>query len=307
MTYLLLILGMALMIKGADWFVDGSASIAYQFRIPTIIVGLTIVSLGTSLPELSVSVTASLAGSNELALSNVIGSNLFNTIVVVGCSAIMKPFLIDRKIVSRDFLFNIAITAILLLSVFNHELNWINGLIFLIFLVVYLLVLIKSSKESEAINEEEEKKILPLPKSILWIALGVSGIIVGGNLVVDSATYIARLWGMSETLVGLTIVSIGTSLPELVTSVVAAKKGESGLSLGNALGSNIMNISFILGVASLSSPISVTFFNRIDVILLFVIAIGFYLMVKQNEKMTRSRGILFLVIYILYMIYIIAR
>lgn len=307
MTYLLLILGMALMIKGADWFVDGSASIAYQFRIPTIIVGLTIVSLGTSLPELSVSVTASLAGSNELALSNVIGSNLFNTIVVVGCSAIMKPFLIDRKIVSRDFLFNIAITAILLLSVFNHELNWINGLIFLIFLVVYLLVLIKSSKESEAINEEEEKKILPLPKSILWIALGVSGIIVGGNLVVDNATYIARLWGMSETLVGLTIVSIGTSLPELVTSVVAAKKGESGLSLGNALGSNIMNISFILGVASLSSPISVTFFNRIDVILLFVIAIGFYLMVKQNEKMTRSRGILFLVIYILYMIYIIAR
>lgn len=307
MTYLLLILGMALMIKGADWFVDGSASIAYQFRIPTIIVGLTIVSLGTSLPELSVSVTASLAGSNELALSNVIGSNLFNTIVVVGCSAIMKPFLIDRKIVSRDFLFNIAITAILLLSVFNHELNWINGLIFLIFLVVYLLVLIKSSKESEAINEEEEKKILPLPKSILWIALGVSGIIVGGNLVVDNATYIARLWGMSETLVGLTIVSIGTSLPELVTSVVAAKKGESGLSLGNALGSNIMNISFILGVASLSSPISVTFFNRIDVILLFVIAVGFYLMVKQNEKMTRSRGILFLVIYILYMIYIIAR
>lgn len=306
MTYLLLILGMALMIKGADFFVDGSASIAYQFRIPTIIVGLTIVSLGTSLPELSVSVTASLAGSNELALSNVVGSNIFNTIVVVGCSAIMKPFLIDRKVVSRDFLFNIAITAILFVSIFNHELNWINGIIFLAFLAVYLLVLIRSSKESESIDEEE-KKILPLPKSILWIALGVTGIIVGGNLVVDNATYIARLWGMSETLVGLTIVSVGTSLPELVTSVVAAKKGESGLSLGNALGSNIMNISFILGVASLSSPISVTFFNMIDVTILLVIAIGFYLMVKQNEKMTRSRGILFLVIYIIYMIYIIAR
>lgn len=296
------------MIKGADFFVDGSASIAYQFKIPTIIVGLTIVALGTSLPELSVSVTASIAGNNELALSNVVGSNIFNTLVVVGCSAIMRPFLINRKIVSRDLLCNIAISFVLLLAILNGNLSKLNGIVFLIILAAYITMLIKSAKqEGEEESQGEDQKILPLPKSLVLIAIGVTGIILGGNLVVDHATIIARMLGMSDTFVGLTIVSVGTSLPELVTSVVAAKKGESGLSLGNALGSNIMNITFILGLASLFTPIKVTMFNLIDIYILCLIALLLFAMAKISEKMSRSRGILFLALYILYMIYIVVR
>ncbi|WP_290172361.1 calcium/sodium antiporter [uncultured Dubosiella sp.] len=309
MAYIVLLIGMALLIKGADLFVDGSASIAYQFHIPTFIVGLTIVALGTSLPELSVSVTASLAGSNELALSNVIGSNIFNTLVVVGCSALMRPFLIDRQIVKRDLLWNILITFVLLLAVFNHRLNWINGVCFLVLLTVYIVSLVRDTKahEPKENNEDDEAKIMPVPKSVALICVGVAGIILGGNLVVDNATWIAQTWGMSETLVGLTIVSVGTSLPELITSMVAAKKGESGLSLGNAIGSNIMNITFILGVASLSSTIQVTTLNLIDIVILCVIAVFLYFMTMRSEKMSRARGLLMLCAYIVYAIYIVWR
>ena len=169
-------------------------------------------------------------------------------------------------------------------------------------------MLIKSAKqEGEEESQGEDQKILPLPKSLVLIAIGVTGIILGGNLVVDHATIIARMLGMSDTFVGLTIVSVGTSLPELVTSVVAAKKGESGLSLGNALGSNIMNITFILGLASLFTPIKVTMFNLIDIYILCLIALLLFAMAKISEKMSRSRGILFLALYILYMIYIVVR
>lgn len=308
MAYLVLLIGMALLIKGADLFVDGSASIAYKFNIPTFIVGLTIVSLGTSLPELSVSLTATLAGSNELALSNVIGSNIFNTLVVVGCSALMKPFVINKKIIKRDLLWNIFITFVLFLAVFNHKLTFVNGIVFLVLLVIYIYTLIKSTKDHpQEQSEEDEEKIMSISKSLLFICIGVAGIICGGNLVVDNATWIARQWGMSETLVGLTIVSVGTSLPELVTSMVAAKKGESGLSLGNAIGSNIMNIAFILGTAATSSIITVTLFNQIDIIILCAIALLLYFMTMRSDKMSRPRGAFMVGLYIIYAIYIILR
>lgn len=309
MAYILLLIGMALLIKGADLFVDGSASIAYKFHIPTFIVGLTIVALGTSLPELSVSVTATLSGSNELALSNVIGSNIFNTLVVVGCSTLMRPFVIDRRIVKRDLLWNIFITFVLLLAVFNRQLTWINGLVFLVLLTCYIATLIKSTKQHQTKQNgsEDEEKIMTVPKSLVFICIGVAGIICGGNLVVDNATWIAQAWGMSETLVGLTIVSVGTSLPELVTSMVAAKKGESGLSLGNAIGSNIMNIAFILGIASLSHPISVTLFNLIDICILCTIALLLYFMTMRSDKMSRARGAMMVILYIVYAAYIIFR
>lgn len=307
MAYVLLIFGMLLLIKGADWFVDGSASIAYMFKIPTVVVGLTIVALGTSLPELSVSLTASLEGSNELAISNVLGSNLFNALVVVGTSVLIRPFLMDREIVRRDLVINIFVSVLLLICAFSGKLSKITGIGFVICLISYLGMLVHSTRKNQKNAEDEEKTILPLWKSLVYIVIGVSCIIIGGNFVVNNATILAKAWGWSETLIGLTIVSIGTSLPELVTSVVAANKGESGLSLGNALGSNIMNILFILGVSSILGDLTVINENIIDMIILCSVSVVLFIMAKKSDQMTRKRGFFMVFIYAIYAIYILYR
>ena len=298
---------MLLLVKGADWFVDGSASIAYMFKIPTVVVGLTIVALGTSLPELSVSLTASLAGSNELAISNVVGSNIFNTLMVVGTSVLIRPFIMDREIVRRDLLINILVSVLLFGFALTGKLSKISGIIFIGMLVCYLSMLVHSTYKSQKSGQEEEKTILPLWKSLIFIVIGVSCIIFGGNLVVNHATLLAHAWGWSETLIGLTIVSVGTSLPELVTSVVAANKGESGLSLGNALGSNIMNILFILGVSSVLGDLTVLHENIVDIVVLMSISILVFVLAKKSDQMTRSRGILFVSLYVVYALYILIR
>ena len=231
MAYLILIVGMFFLIKGADFFVDGSSSVAKIMKVPSVIIGLTIVALGTSLPEASVSITASIAGNNELALSNVVGSNIFNTLVVVGCSALITPFIMDRDIVKRDLLINILSSVVLFVLVLDGVLGRVDGVLLLVGLAGFLAILIRSAMKNRI--TEEVGEVLPLGKSVLFIVGGIITIILGGKLVVDSATIIAQHLGMSDTLIGLTVVSIGTSLPELVTSVVAARKGESGLSLGN--------------------------------------------------------------------------
>lgn len=307
MSYVLLLVGMLLLIKGADWFVDGSASIAYMFKIPTVVVGLTIVALGTSLPELSVSLTASLEGSNELAISNVVGSNLFNTLVVVGASVLIRPFLMEREIIKRDLVINIFVSVLLLVCALSGRLSKVTGIGFVICLIAYLAMLVQSTRKNQKNAQDEEKTILPLWKSLLCIVIGVSCIIFGGNLVVNHATILAHAWGWSETLIGLTIVSVGTSLPELVTSVVAANKGESGLSLGNALGSNIMNVLFILGVSSILGDLTVLHENIIDMIILSGVSILMFVLAKKSDQMTRQRGILLVAIYVSYAVYILVR
>ncbi len=255
MMYLILIVGMLFLVKGADFFVDGSASVAKILKVPSLIIGLTIVALGTSLPEASVSITAGMAGNNELALSNVVGSNIFNTLVVVGCSAMIAPFVMHRDIVKRDLIINLIVSVALCAFMFDGVLSRLDGILLLIGLVAFMLILIRSALRYRV--EEETVEALPIGKSIILIIIGVAAIILGGNFVVSGASDIARQWGMSDTLIGLTIVSIGTSLPELVTSVVAARKGESSLSLGNAIGSNILNILFILGISGTLTPIAV--------------------------------------------------
>ena len=271
MAYLILIVGMFFLIKGADFFVDGSSSVAKIMKVPSVIIGLTIVALGTSLPEASVSITASIAGNNELALSNVVGSNIFNTLVVVGCSALITPFIMDRDIVKRDLLINILSSVVLFVLVLDGVLGRVDGVLLLVGLAGFLAILIRSAMKNRI--TEEMGEVLPLGKSVLFIVGGIITIILGGKLVVDSATIIAQHLGMSDTLIGLTVVSIGTSLPELVTSVVAARKGESGLSLGNAIGSNIMNILFILGSSGSLTPIAVISENITDIIVLIGIAL----------------------------------
>lgn len=305
MAYLILIVGMFFLIKGADFFVDGSSSVAKIMKVPSVIIGLTIVALGTSLPEASVSITASIAGNNELALSNVVGSNIFNTLVVVGCSALITPFIMDRDIVKRDLLINILSSVALLVLVLDGVLGRVDGVLLLVGLAGFLAILIRSAMKNRI--TEEVGEVLPLGKSVLFIVGGIITIILGGKLVVDSATIIAQHLGMSDTLIGLTIVSIGTSLPELVTSVVAARKGESGLSLGNAIGSNIMNILFILGVSGALTPIAVISENIIDMAVLIGVAVFVFILAKISDKMTRAKGIAFMGIYGVYLAYIIMR
>ena len=306
MTILLLIVGMLCLVKGADWFVDGSSSVARMLKVPSVIIGLTIVALGTSLPEASVSITAGLVGNNELAISNVVGSDIFNTLVVVGASALITPFIMDKDIVRRDLKINLFVSFLLAVFVsINGYLDRWEGLILLVLLVMYIGTLIRSAMQNR--TQEENAKTLSAPMSIVYIVVGIAAIILGGNLVVDSATKIAQLLGLSDTLFGLTIVSIGTSLPELMTRIVAARKGESGLSLGNAIGSNILNIIFILGVSSVLSPIAALTENIMDAWILVVVACFTLWIAKKDDQMTRSKGALFVVIYVVYLIYIIFR
>lgn len=306
MAYLLLIIGFALLIKGADFFVEGASSTAYRFNIPTVIVGLTIVALGTSLPEAAVSISASLAGSNELAISNVLGSNIFNTLVVVGCSALIAPFAVSKKVVKRDIGFNILVTGLLMVLMLNNKIGRGDGLLLLMLLAAYLYVLIRDALKNPT-PDDEEKKLLTNGRAILYMVGGGVAIMLGGNFTVDAARTIAASLGMSETLIGLTVVSVGTSLPELVTSVVAARKGESGLSLGNAIGSNILNILFILGMSSMIHPLAVIGFNFVDVAILWVIATGLFVLLWVKPKLTRSRGALLVAVYVAYLVYIIIR
>ncbi|MDX8416249.1 calcium/sodium antiporter [Absicoccus intestinalis] len=306
MTILLLIVGMLCLVKGADWFVDGSSSVARMLKVPSVIIGLTIVALGTSLPEASVSITAGLVGNNELAISNVVGSDIFNTLVVVGASALITPFIMDKDIVRRDLKINLFVSFLLAVFVsINGYLDRWEGLILLVLLVMYIGTLIRSAMQNR--TQEENAKTLSAPMSIVYIVVGIAAIILGGNLVVDNATKIAQLLGLSDTLIGLTIVSIGTSLPELMTSIVAARKGESGLSLGNAIGSNILNIIFILGVSSVLSPIAALTENIMDAWILVVVACFTLWIAKKDDQMTRAKGALFVVIYVVYLIYIIFR
>ena len=296
---------MLLLVKGADYFVDGSASVAKILKVPSLIIGLTIVALGTSLPEASVSITASIAGNNELALSNIIGSNIFNTLVVVGCSAMIAPFIMDRDIIKRDLIINLIVSVSLCLFIFDGILGRMDGVLLLIGLVTFMMVLIRSVMRYDV--EEEIGESFSISKSIILIVIGVVAIILGGNFVVNGASDIARQWGMSETLIGLTIVSIGTSLPELVTSVVAARKGESSLSLGNAIGSNILNVLFILGISGTLTPIAAVSENIIDVAVLIGIAVFILILSRFNDKMTRTKAAIFIGLYAIYMIYIIVR
>ncbi len=305
MAYLWLIVGFVLLVKGADFFVDGAAGVARRFHVPSVIIGLTIVALGTSLPEAAVSITASVTGSNALAISNVIGSNIFNTLVVVGASALITPFLIQRSVIKRDLTFNIFCTILLFVCIMTGEITRWMGIGFLVILAVYLYVLIQDAMKNPA-EEEDEKQKEPW-KLAAFLILGGAAIMVGGDLTVDSAKAIAAQLGMSENLIGLTVVSIGTSLPELVTSITAARKGESGLSIGNAIGSNILNILFILGLSSAISPLIANSLNLIDTGILIAVAVLMFALAWSSPKMTRTKGLIMIALYACFMVYTILR
>ncbi|MBQ2972204.1 MAG: calcium/sodium antiporter [Ruminococcus sp.] len=303
-NFLLLLLGFVLLIKGADFFVDGSSSVAKLLKVPSVVIGLTIVAMGTSAPEAAVSITAGIAGSNEIAVSNVVGSNIFNMLVVVGVCAAIKPFELDKTILKRDFPVNIVANVILLcMMLVGSVLSRFNGILLLALMVTYIAFLVVSAIKNREESDEQIKTLSPVMSGV-YIVGGLAAVIFGGDLVVDNATVIAQAAGWSETFIGLTIIAIGTSLPELVTSIVASKKGDSGLALGNVVGSNIFNILFILGLSSSISPIAVDSRAVTNMILLLVLTTLMYLTCIMRKKLGRVEGISMVLIYVAYTAYL---
>ena len=330
LAILALVGGFVALIKGADWFVEGSSSVAKLLKVPTIVIGLTVVALGTSLPEASVSISSALKGANSLAISNVVGSNLFNTLVVLGASAIIVPVCVQKDSVKKEIPFSILCTFALLGALYlgintavpaegeagaavveyTYTLTRLGGAVLIALFAFYMYWQISAAmkaRKSGAVEEEEDVKVMSPLKSIIAIVGGVACIIVGGNFVVDGASAIAIKFGMSETLVGMTIVAIGTSLPELVTSMVAAKKGESDLALGNAIGSNIFNIVFILGFSAVISPMTVGILAIIDTIAVIAVSALTLAFAATGKKINRTEGAIMVGAYIAYFVYMLLR
>ena len=315
LNLLFLVIGMALLIKGADFFVDGASRVAKAFHIPSLIIGLTLVSIGTSLPELSVSVNAAVGGSADISYGNVIGSNIFNVFVVIGASAIFTPMIIDKSMKKYDIPILLGIYGLFTIFSFvitPNVLDRVESIIFCILFVSYLVFLVLRTKKENAGKEEaeevvEEEKPRKMWVNIVFIILGLVAIVAGGEFVVTTAETLALMAGMHKLLVGLTIVAVGTSLPELVTSMVAAKKGENDIAVGNAVGSSIFNILLILGVASTIAPIGFETSTIIDVVAMIVSAGMIMLFAFKGSKVNRWQGLLMILVYAVYLTFIILR
>lgn len=321
LNILILVVGFVSLLKGADVFVDGSSGLARRFHVSGLIIGLTIVSMGTSAPELAVSTVAAIQGSNEIALSNVIGSNIFNLLVVLGVCAMIKALPVDEAVLKRDYPISIlAALFVLFFAVFlktspgqmdkvslSDNVGIVSrgiGIALLVGFISYIVFLIATSQKT---NDDNASELLSMTKCILFIISGLFMIVAGGQAVVYSSKNIAKAAGLTETLIGLTIVAVGTSLPELVTSIVAARKGETGLAVGNVLGSNIFNLLFILGVSSAIHPVEVNAASVYDLLLLIILSILAYIMSATNKRIARAEGLVMTVCYCCYMVYAIMR
>lgn len=309
MDYLLLAAGFILLIKGADYFVEGSASVAAKLRVPPMIIGLTVVAMGTSAPECAVSIAASLKGDNAVAISNVIGSNIFNLALVCGICAVFSPLRVKAKTLKKEFPLSVlAATVLLGTGYLGMEISRADGLLLLILFVSFLIWLVREAKKARS-SQQEQKEVRNLNgwRCLFYIAGGMGAIVIGGDFVVDAATAIAESFGLSDTLIGLTIVAMGTSLPELVTSVVAARKGEADMALGNVIGSNLFNILLVLGLAGAISPMEVLMENVIDGIILIGMSCIVWIFAWCKKEISRLEGVAMIVCYAVYMGYICIR
>lgn len=313
---IILVLGFVLLIKGADYFVDGASAVANKLHVPALIIGMTIVAMGTSLPETAVSVTASINNANSLAISNAVGSNIFNLMVVLGVCACIAKIPVSDDTIKRDLPFSVVCAIVtLVMGAIEMKLGRLDGNILLVMFAVFLIVMVRSAKAAAARGEEVEIegledgqiKDMSTLKCVLCIILGGAAIALGGDWVVDGATTVAIKLGMSETLVGLTIVALGTSLPELVTSFAAARKNEIDMAVGNVVGSNVFNLLMVVGIACTISPIEFLTINIIDIIILVVFSIIVWLMCFKKKHIGRIDGVIMLVLYFAYIAYTIIR
>lgn len=329
LNLLFLIIGLVLLIKGADYFVMGASSIAKKLKVPSMVIGLTIVSIGTSMPELVVSISSAIKGSTDLSIGNVVGSNIFNMMVCLGVVAFFSPVKIKQSNKKIDFPFLIAVTGMLLIFGCDALLdglgyNWLSrseSILLLIILILYVYVLVTNARkdrkkfldQSNDLNlpethvENDEVKILKTWQTILCLVGGLAAVVFGGECVVSTAQYLAIKMGMSEGLVGLTIVALGTSLPELVTSVMASRHGENDLALGNVIGSNIMNIVLILGTVGTLAQVPISVEMLTDLAVLFVFTVVFIIMCLTKKSLNKKEGFILVSMYLAYMTFAIVR
>lgn len=312
---IMIVIGFALLIKGADLLVDGASKIAKKFHIPEMIIGLTIVAIGTSMPELVVSTTSAIQGHSDIALGNVIGSNIANLFLILGVCSIIKPLVFKKETIFIENPFTIFVTGFLFFLCLNNgqnEITRLEGFILLIFSALFILYNVVMARRGNSIQEEKEEKQqesnkIDTYKSILYIVLGILALKYGGDFVVESASAIAKAMGISEKLISLTIVAVSTSLPELITSITATAKGETDMAIGNIVGSQIFNILLIIGLSSLLKPINYSLSYNEDLVLLLAgnIVFALFPFIGEKNKMTRENGILFVIVYVVYMINII--
>jgi cation:H+ antiporter len=312
MVYLTLILAFVLIIVGAMWLTDGSVAVASRFKVPEFVVGLTIVAIGTSMPELTVSFMSAMAGKGDMAIGNVVGSNAFNTLLILGVCSIFSPLVFTKSNIRRDIPICIAATtALLVVTLFNQDINRLEGIVLLLGYIAMIIYMIRAEKRDMVVGEikgetpeaqEQPKKQMPLWRVPIWILGGLAGLIFGGELFVSSASEIARSWGVSEAIIAITLVAGGTSMPELASSLVSVLKGNASLALGNVLGSNIANILLILGTCSTVTPLTMGGVTMTDIYV--VVASAFVLMLSAlvigRDKLTRFEGVLFVACYVAY-------
>lgn len=316
MTYVLLVVGFVLLVKGADYFVSGASGVAKKLRVPSLLIGLTIVAFGTSAPEAAVSISAAIKGNNGIAMGNVLGSNLFNMTFIIGLSALFYPLIVEKQTIKKEIpIMLLSALALVALSADPYlsqskvamSLDRGDGIVLLLFFSVfiyYIFEVAKNSRETMAIEDVMMKS--ESKKMIIYTFGGVTAIIVGGNMVVNSATEIARSFGLSETIIGLTIVAIGTSLPELVTSVVASMKKQPDIAVGNIVGSNIFNVLFILGLSAVISPLSIDGSLILELVLNVLITIVFLGFSITKHTISKIEGVVLLCSYVAYVTYLLS-
>lgn len=314
--YILFLLGFILLIKGADWLVSGASSLAYRFRVSDLVVGLTIVAFGTSAPELIVSLLASMDGNTTLAISNVTGSNIANILLILGISATIHPLTVQKNTTWKEIPF--ALLAVLVLFLLANDqiidganistISRIDGFVLISFLVIFLYYIFGTTLESSEKKEVSNESFNSL-KVTLQIIVGLIILVVGGKWIVDGAVFFANSFGVSESLIGLTIIAVGTSLPELATSIVAAYKKNSDIAVGNIVGSNIFNIFWILGISAIITPLSFNLNANIDVLVAISATLLLFstLFLGKKHTVEKWQGVVFVLIYILYIVYLIIR
>ena len=305
-SVVLIIVGFVLLIKGADFFVGGASGIAEKFKIPQMIIGLTIVAFGTSAPEAAISISAALQGTTGIAIGNILGSNLLNVLLILGITSCIVPLHIQKSSLRFDMPFNIVISVVLLaMGFFLGKLNLICGVILWAMMIFFMVKLLKDAKKGMAEAAEEEpvqtKNVFLL---ILYTIGGLAAVVWGSDITVDNAKIIASLLGMSDRLIGLTVVAFGTSLPELITSVTAARKGNADIAVGNILGSNIFNVLFVLGTVSLITPVEFASAFLLDAVLCIVSMVLLLLLCFKKQILSRKGGAIMLVGYAAYFVYL---
>ena len=308
---ILLVLGFVILIKGADLFVDGASGIAGNFKVSKMLIGLTIVAFGTSAPELAVSIKSIFSGNGDIVLGNVIGSNILNILLILGLSSIFHSLTVKNNTVKKELPITMLITTLFAVLLSDHIFDKTlsntftrsDGIIILLFFSVFVYYLISISRKK--IDTEKDEKILPMSKSIIYTIIGLIGIVLGSNFVVDSASFIAKAIGVTERLVSLTVIALGTSLPELVTSVTATRKGEYDIAIGNVVGSNIFNIGMVIGVpTTLFGGIGIINFSYIDLMVMIVASILLFMFSFNDYKISKKEGIMFLIIFVTYYGYV---